>query len=100
MLENLKQVILNLEKSLTMLAGDQERELLHHPEYLQAMKEVVQSINQITRTLKKLEESSGGEEVQGRVTEPDAKAEKSSGPGARIVKIVKKKTEDRRASSN
>ncbi len=55
MLENLKQVILNLEKSLNMLAGNQESELLHHPEYLQAMKEVVQSINQVTRTLKKLE---------------------------------------------
>ncbi len=97
MLENLKQVILNLEKSLNMLAGNQESKLFH-PEYLQAMKEVVQSINQVTRTLKKLEESSGWEEGPGRVT--DAKKEKSSESGDRILKILKKKTEDRRASSN
>ncbi len=98
MLENLKQVILNLEKSLNMLAGNQESELLHHPEYLQAMKEVVQSINQVTRTLKNLEESSGWEKGPGRVT--DAKKEKPSESGDRILKIVRKKTEDRRASSN
>ena len=98
MLENLKQVILNLEKSLTMLAGNQERELLHHPEYLQAMKEVVQSINQITHTLKKLEESTGREEGPGRVT--DATKEQPSESRDRILKIVKKKTYDRRASSN
>ena len=57
MLENLKEVILNLEKSLKALVQDEEVELLKHPEYLQAMKEVVQSINQVTQTLKGLEES-------------------------------------------
>ena len=100
MLENLKEVILNLEKSLNMMVQDEEVELLKHPEYLQAMKEVVQSINQVTRTLKKLEESSGGEEGPGRVTDTDAKKEQPSESGDRILKIVKKKAEDRRASSN
>jgi len=100
MLENLKQIILNLEKSLTMLAGDQERELLHHPEYLQAMKEVVQSINQVTLTLKKLKESGGGEKGSGWVTESDAKKKQPSESGYRMLEIVKKKAEDRRASSN
>ncbi len=98
MLENLKQVILNLEKSLTMLAGDKEVELLNHPEYLQAVKEVVQSINRVTHTLKKLEESYSREEGTGRVT--DAKNEKPSESADRILKIVRKKVEDRRASSN
>ena len=98
MLENLKQVILNLEKSLKMLAGNQERELLHHPEYLQAVKEIVQSINQVTRTLKKLGDSTGEEERPSWVS--DARKEKPSEYGDRILKIVKKKMQDRRASSN
>ncbi len=98
MLENLKQVILNLEKSLNMLAGNQEVELLNHPEYLQAVKEVVQSINRVTHTLKKLEESFGGEERPDRVT--GAKNEKPSASADRILKIVRKKAENRRASSN
>ncbi len=98
MLENLNQVILNLEKSLTMLAGNQEVELLNHPEYLQAVKEVVQSINRVTRTLKKLEESCGGEEGPGRVT--DAKNEKPSASQDRVLKILRKKVEEHRASSN
>ncbi len=98
MLENLKQVILNLEKSLQMLAGNQERELLHHPEYLQAVKEIIQSINQVTRTLKKLGDSTGEEERPSWVSE--TRREKSSEYGDRILKIVKKKMQDRRASSN
>lgn len=98
MLENLKQVILNLEKSLTMLAGNQEVELLNHPEYLEAVKEVVQSIQQVTHNLKKLEESYRGEEGPGRAT--DANNEKPSESADRILKIVRKKAEDRRASSN
>ncbi len=96
MLENLKQVILNLEKSLNMLVEDKEVELLSHPEYLQAMKEVVQSINQVTRTLKNLEESYGRE---GK-PEKDPKAETGAGSRDRILKVVKKKADNRRASSN
>lgn len=98
MLENLKQVILNLEKSLNMLVRDKDVELLNHPEYLQAMKEVVQSINQVTRTLKRLEESYGEEKKPG--TESKTGAVKNSAPGDRILKAVRKKPEDRRASSN
>jgi hypothetical protein len=98
MLENLNQVILNLEKSLTMLAGNQEVELLNHPEYLQAVKEVVQSINRVTRTLKKLEESYAGERGPGTI--PDAKNGRPSESTDRILKILRKKVEERRASSN
>ncbi len=98
MLENLKQVILNLEKSLSMLVRDKDVELLNHPEYLQAMKEVVKSINQVTRTLKKLEESYGEEKEPG--TESKTETVKNSAPGDRILKAVRKKPEDRRASSN
>ncbi len=98
MLENLKEVILNLEKSLNMMVQDEEVELLKHPEYLQAMKEVVQSINQVTRTLKKLEESySEGRELD---KEKQEKREKASGSGTRVLKAVKKKSDTRRASSN
>ena len=98
MLENLKQVILNLEKSLNMLAGNQEVELLNHPEYLQAMKEVVQSINRVTHTLKKLEESYG---LQGKPDKEKKGAEEKKLDSAdRMLKIVRKKAEDRRASSN
>lgn len=96
MLENLKQVILNLEKSLNMLVEDKEVELLNHPEYLQAMKEVVQSINQVTRTLKNLEQSSDREGVADKKPETKTKA----GPGDRILKPIRKKPQDRRASSN
>jgi uncharacterized protein YoxC len=96
MLENLKEVILNLEKSLNMIVEDNDVELLKHPEYLEAMKEVVQSINQVTQTLKRLEESYGQEE------EPEKNTEKAGrlDPANRILKVVKKKPEDRRASSN
>ncbi len=98
MLENLKEVILNLEKSLNLLVQDEEVELLKHPEYLQAMKEVVQSINQVTRTLKKLEESySEGRELD---KEKRVEREKASGPGNRVLKAVRKKSKDHRASSN
>ncbi|NIQ01990.1 MAG: hypothetical protein GWM98_17620 [Nitrospinaceae bacterium] len=98
MLENLKQVIENLEKSLEMLTHKNDVELLEHPEYLQAMKEIVQSINRVTRTLKELESSaasqrdqeSGGKEVQ----------QEKPGSRSRIHKPVKKnKGDDRRASS-
>ena len=98
MLENLKQVILNLEKSLNMLVADKEVELLNHPEYLQAMKEVVQSINQVTRTLKNLEQSYGRERAADK--KPEAETKTKSGPGDRILKPVRKKPQDRRASSN
>jgi hypothetical protein len=98
MLENLKEVILNLEKSLNALVQDEEVELLEHPEYLQAMKEVVQSINQVTQTLKKLEESySEGRELD---TKKRVEREKTSKPDDRILKVIRKKTDDRRASSN
>ena len=98
MLENLKEVILNLEKSLNALVQDEEVELLKQPEYLQAMKEVVQSINQVTQTLKGLEESYG----EGRALDKkkQVKREKASGADDRILKVVRKKSEDRRASSN
>jgi len=97
MLENLKEVILNLEKSLNLMVQDEEVELLEHPEYLQAMKEVVQSINQVTQTLKKLEESysEGREQDQ----QQQRKKEKFSGPDKRVLSIVKGKSKDRRASS-
>ena len=98
MLENLKEVILNLEKSLNMMVQDEEVELLKHPEYLQAMKEVVQSINQVTRTLKKLEESYS--EGRERDNEKRVEREKASGPNNRVLKAVKKKPDTRRASSN
>jgi uncharacterized protein YoxC len=98
MLENLKEVILNLEKSLNMMVQDEEVELLKHPEYLEAMKEVVQSINQVTQTLKNLEESYS----EGRVRDKEKQAglEQASGPGNRVLKAVQKTSkEDRRASS-
>ncbi len=98
MLENLQQVILNLEKSLNMLVEDKEVEILSNPEYLQAMKEVVQSINQVTRTLKKLEESYGRE--VGPDKKPETDQEAGAGVRDRILKAVKKKADDRRASSN
>jgi hypothetical protein len=97
MLENLKEVILNLEKSLNMMVQDEEVELLKHPEYLQAMKEVVQSINQVTRTLKKLEESYS--EGRERDKEKQEKREKASMSGNRVLKAVRKNSDDRRASS-
>ncbi len=97
MLEDLKEVILNLEKSLNMLVHDEEVELLKHPEYLEAMKEVVQSINQVTQMLKKLEESySEGRELD---KEKQAEREKASGSANRVLKVVEKKSKDRRASS-
>jgi hypothetical protein len=97
MLENLKEVILNLEKSLNRMVQDEEVELLKHPEYLQAMKEVVQSINQVTRTLKKLEESYS----EGRERDKETRVErkKASGSGKRILKTVPKKSKEPRASS-
>jgi hypothetical protein len=98
MLENLKEVILNLEKSLDRMVQDEEVELLKHPEYLQAMKEVVQSINQVTQTLKKLEESYS--EGRERDQEKQTERKKASGPEHRILKAVKKKPDTRRASSN
>jgi hypothetical protein len=98
MLENLKEVILNLEKSLNALVQDEEVELLKHPEYLQAMKEVVQSINQVTQILKSLEESySEGRELD---KEKQMKRKKVSDPGDRVLKVVKKKPDTRRVSSN
>jgi hypothetical protein len=97
MLENLKEVILNLEKSLNMMVQDEEVELLKHPEYLQAMKEVVQSINQVTRTLKNLEESYS--EGRERDKEKPVEREKVSGPGNRVLRVVKRKSDARRASS-
>ena len=98
MLENLKEVILNLEKSLNALVQDEEVELLKNPEYLQAMKEVVQSINQVTQTLKKIEESYS----EGRALDKKKRVEreKASGAGDRVLKAVKKKSVTRRASSN
>ena len=97
MLEDLKEVILNLERALNMLVQDEEVELLKHPEYLQAMKEVVQSINQVTQTLKKLEESySEGRELDKKKRTEKEKAVK---PADRTLSIVKKKSKDRRASS-
>ncbi len=98
MLENLKQVILNLEKSLHMLVEDKEVELLEHPEYLQAMKEVVQSINQVTHTLKNLEQSRGRETEADK--KPEAEREAGAGPKDRILQPVRKKPQIRRASSN
>jgi hypothetical protein len=97
MLENLKEVILNLEKSLNMLVQDEEVELLKHPEYLQAMKEVVQSINQVTQTLKSLEESYS--EGRERDKEERVEREKTAEPDKRVLKAVKKKPDARRASS-
>ena len=85
MLENLKEVILNLEKSLNALVQDEEVELLKHPEYLQAMKEVVQSINQVTQTLKKLEESYS--EATNRL--PDRLIRKRLPDGRRCGSITK-----------
>lgn len=97
MLENLKEVILNLEKSLNMMVQDEEIELLQHPEYLQAMKEVVQSINHVTQTLKELEKSYS--EGRERNQEKQAEREKASKPADRALKVVKEKSKDRRASS-
>ena len=98
MLENLKEVILNLEKSLNMMVQNEEVELLRHPEYLQAMKEVVQSINQVTRTLKNLE----GSYSEGREQDKEQQAERKQTPkpADRTLNIVKKNSKDRRASSN
>jgi septal ring factor EnvC (AmiA/AmiB activator) len=96
MLENLKEVILNLEKSLNMMVQNEEMELLRHPEYLRALKEVVQSINQVTRTLKNLEGSYS--EGRERDKEKPAEKEKTSKPADRTLSIVKKKSKNRRAS--
>ena len=97
MLENLKEVILNLEKSLSMMVQNEEIELLQHPEYLQAMKEVVQSINQVTQTLKNLE----GSYSEGREQDEENRAEnkKVLRTAERTLKIVKENSKDRRASS-
>ena len=97
MLENLKEVILNLEKSLNMMVQDEEVELLKHPEYLQAMKEVVQSINQVTQTLRSLEESYSEGREQDK--ERQAEQEKISRPADRTLRVVREKSKDRRASS-
>ena len=86
MLENLKEVVLDLEKSLKALVQDEEVELLKHPEYLQAMKEVVQSINQVVRTLKKLEKSYGEERDQ----EKQAVRKKSSRKFTRLEQSLTK----------
>jgi hypothetical protein len=97
MLEDLKEVILSLEKSLKMMVQNEEVELLQHPEYLQALKEVVQSINQVTQTLKNLE----GSYSEGREQDEENRAEKEKAPrpADRTLKIVKEKSKDRRASS-
>lgn len=96
MLEDLKEVILNLEKSLNMMVQNEEIELLKHPEYLEAMKEVVQSINQVTQTLKNLEESySEGRELDKQTQAEIKKVTKSAD---RTLKVVKN-SKDRRASS-
>jgi len=97
MLENLKEVVLDLEKSLKALVQDEEVELLRHPEYLQAMKEVVQSINQVVRTLKNLERSQDKGSEQSKKKQMER--EKVSVPGKRILKAVPKKPKDHRASS-
>jgi len=97
MLENLKEVILNLEKSLNRMVQDEEVELLKHPEYLQAMKEVVQSINQVTQTLKRLEESYS--EGRERDMKKQVERGKASGAGKRILKAVPKKSREPRALS-
>jgi exonuclease VII small subunit len=98
MLEDLKEVILNLEKSLKAMVQNEEVELLKNPEYLQAMKEVVHSINQVTQTLKTLEESySEGRELDQQT---QAEIKKVSNSADRILSVVKDKSKDRRASSN
>jgi len=94
MLEDLKEVILNLEKSLKTMVQNEEVELLKHPEYLQAMKEVVQSINQVTQTLKNLEESYS----EGR-EQDKAERKKISKSADRALNVVKGSSKDRRASS-
>jgi hypothetical protein len=97
MLENLKEVILNLEKSLSMMVQNEEIELLQHPEYLQAMKEVVQSINQVTQTLKNLE----GSYSEGREQDEENRAEKEKvlRTAELTLKFVKENSIGRRASS-
>jgi len=97
MLENLKEVILNLEKSLNMMVQNEDIELLRHPEYLQAMKEVVQSINQVTRTLKNLE----GSYSEGREQDEKQQAEKKKilRSAEHSLKVINGKLKDRRASS-
>ncbi len=97
MLEDLKEVIQNIEKSLDMLVHNDEVELLKHPEYLEAMKEVIQSINQVTRTLKKLEESYSEGREQDR--EKQAEQKQVSDLADRTLSVVKKKSKDHRASS-
>ena len=97
MLENLKEVVLDLEKSLEALVQDEEVELLKHPEYLQAMKEVVQSINQVVRTLKNLERPQDQGIEQGKKKQTERA--KASGSDKRILKAVPKKTKVHRASS-
>ena len=97
MLEDLKEVILNLEKSLDLLVHDEQTELLKQPEYLEAMRDVVQSINQVTQTLKKLEASSG----EGRKQDQEQQADKKqiSGSAERTLRVVGGKSKDRRTSS-
>ena len=97
MLENLKEVILNLEKSLNVMVQNEEVELLQHPEYLEAMREVVQSINQVTQTLKNLEESYSEGREQDKAERSEK--EKSSQSVKRTLNIVKNNSKDRRASS-
>ena len=97
MLENLKEVILNLEKSLNVMVQNEEVELLQHPEYLEAMREVVQSVNQVTKTLKNLEESYSEGREQDR--QEQAEIKKASKSADRILRVVKEKSKDRRASS-
>lgn len=96
MLEHLKEVIVNLEKSLNMLVQDRDIELLQHPEYLEAMKELVQSIHQVTQTLKNLEASY----TEGR--EQDRAQRMASDPSSEVAeprpRMVEKKSKDHRIS--
>ncbi len=56
MLDDLQQVAAHLEESLRVIEENGEDEILGHPEFLEAINEVAQSLIQVTRSLRELEQ--------------------------------------------
>ncbi len=56
MLDDLQQIVAHLEESLRIIEEKDEAEILRHPEFLEAMNEVVRSLIQVTRSLQELEQ--------------------------------------------
>ncbi len=57
MLDDLQQIVTHLEESLRVIEEKAEGEILGHPEFLEAMNDVAQSLIQVTRSLQEIEQS-------------------------------------------